>query len=204
MIENWKKFEFKWVWVDSEKVKEETANSLNHVLSFVTFDWKDINWVKQNDWHSCGYFLIFNCSNFVYIPNFEWSIDAIFEKINELNRTNNRPELWRTQFLTTIAMNEYFMSKWFQINPLLDRDDLEQAEDRLRNKDFSIIYTTTWVHFRWIVMKDWKYVLLDSFKDGPEFIDFNRAMELIRSSVWWRYQVWIVYRKSRIKIKTQE
>jgi hypothetical protein len=50
---------------------------IRHELKSLRFDNKLISWAKQKDENSCGYCLIHNSSNYINIPNFEGSPEAV-------------------------------------------------------------------------------------------------------------------------------
>lgn len=205
-----KKFEILW---DTRKLKFRILNKINNTINCGWDDLKIINlggdriikFTKQIDDNSCWYCLLNNASNFLDMNTYN-SIEEVFNLINKTRIIKNKEPLSRNQNLPTWDINNYFYENGYDVTTYSGYFEISDIENHIESNDFSLLYLTSYNHYKWIVFyeKD-KYYLLDSMKDGPIIINTKIVLNMIQESLglkWSRYDLvgLVCKRKKNFKI----
>ncbi len=186
---------------------KKISNSIHATIGRIEFDGRDINWSKQIDGNSCGYCLINNASNFLEIDT-GGNIESIFTSINRRRRENNQKPLPRNRNLPASDIRDYFRQNGYNVEVYTGKHDMSEIESRVRERDFTLLYTTSGIHYVGVVLgENGEYYLLDSMQDEPIMIDANAVIVRAQNSLGrdetnnrWN-QVGLVYKpKKKFKI----
>ncbi len=145
---------------------------------------KKPKWLKQQDNHSCGYYLIHNTQPYLLDSKYEGSPDGIFKKINELKKSKGEKPLARSANVPSTDLSDYLHDKGFKVNPFSNPNhSLATIEEILAKKEFDLIYLTSNNHYTGIVKNQTNLMYLDSLTDKPSIISINETREKIKASL---------------------
>jgi hypothetical protein len=143
-------------------------------------------WFKQNNSNDCGPCLLLNSLKMLNVNLSENSISEMRARVNEFRIAKGQGQLQKDGWFNDIDMERILEKYDFDVTTFgMFEEDKKELLESIKSelvKSFDLIISTAGSHFRGIINNPSnknKYLLLDSFQDGPQDINYDEMMNFI-------------------------